>query len=44
MKKWIGWGEIRKVSRKELQCYKEHGIYTRILEIPTTLVDISQEK
>lgn len=29
--------------KKELQWYKDHGIYVRILEIPTTLIDINTE-
>lgn len=29
--------------KQELQWFKEHGIVTRILEIPTTLIDISAE-
>ena len=29
--------------KQELQWFKEHGIVTRILEIPTTLIDVSPE-
>lgn len=36
-------GRDKESIKRELQWYREHGIYTRILEIPTTLVDISQE-
>lgn len=33
-------GRDKESIKKELQWYKEHGIYTRILELPSTLVDI----
>lgn len=33
-------GRDKESIKKELQWYKDHGIYTRILELPSTLVDI----
>ncbi len=33
-------GRDKESIKKELQWYKEYGIYTRILELPSTLVDI----
>lgn len=33
-------GRDKESIKKELQWYKDHGIYIRILELPSTLVDI----